>query len=213
LNAGSSSRSFEWNAVPPIAPYLRRGKQSLQRTCSLTSSAFDVVVATRTVTSGPFTNPTDLSGINTVSDEGQAYVLPSDLVLYFQSDRNVGTSLTDLFRASRPNTSQGFTLDTSNVLANVNTPSHEWAPVVTPDELTIYFGSTRTDGGAKGGMDIWRATRASTTVPFSNPTNVAALNTPKSDVPTWISNDGCRLYVANNSGGKYVIEVASKPAM
>ena len=67
-------------------------------------------------------------------------------------------------------------------------------PVVTPDELTIFFRSTRTDGGARGSGDIWTASRSSTGLPFSSLQNVSELNSPNDEWPTFVSRDGCTLY-------------------
>jgi hypothetical protein len=73
--------------------------------------------------------------------------------------------------------------------------------------------NTSITGAGTCGYDIWTASRSSISVPFGNVANLAGVNTSANEFPSWISDDGCRLYVWNNSGGKYVIEVASKPAM
>jgi hypothetical protein len=177
---------------------------------TLTTGGFDLVAATRTLTSAPFANPADLSGVNSTSVDAQPYVLPDDLVLYFMSDRNGNR---DLFRASRTSTSASFTVDTSGALAALNTTSEEDSPVVAPDELTVYFASARTDGNAKGGLDIWKSTRSSPSSAFGAPVNVSELNTGKDETPTWISDDGCRLYLWSNNttANDRDIFVASKP--
>jgi hypothetical protein len=80
-----------------------------------------------------------------------------------------------------------------------------------PDELTIYFASLRTDGGAKGNLDIWMARRSSVDEQFGLPRNVAKLNTPLSEYPTWISADGCRLYIAKGEANdSFDIYVATR---
>ena len=72
-------------------------------------------------------------------------------------------------------------------------------PVLSADGLTIYFDSNR-PGGA-GGLDIWFATRASTSAAFGTPVNAStsspALNSAGDDNPTWISPDGCRLWLTS----------------
>jgi len=70
----------------------------------------------------------------------------------------------------------------------------EFAPVLGNDILVVYWASTRRDLGARGGDDIWRATRARRSDPWTEVTNVAELNTGSSEVPDWLSPDGCRLY-------------------
>lgn len=71
-------------------------------------------------------------------------------------------------------------------------------PVLTRDELRIYFASQRTDGGALGGFDIWTATRATPSSPWTGLAPLGAtVNTPDDEYPTWISPEGCRLYLAH----------------
>jgi hypothetical protein len=56
------------------------------------------------------------------------------------------------------------------------------------------------------------ASRASTADPFGAPTNVSEVNTSGIEAPTWISVDGCRLYMHVNQGHDYDIYMATKPA-
>ena len=68
------------------------------------------------------------------------------------------------------------------------------APVVTPDELTIYWTTTVGSSG-----DVFVATRQDTKSPFSGIHAVASVNTTaRSEGPTFISADGCRLYYASS---------------
>jgi hypothetical protein len=140
----------------------------------------------------------------------QPYVLANDLTLYLATN---ATGSWHLYRSARSSTGAPFVLDKSGIFDAVNTSFKEWSPTVSPDELTVYFGSTRTDGGAKGGWDVWKATRASTADPFGAPTPVSELNTAADESPTWVSDDGCRLYltVNTNQGRDYDIFIATKP--
>jgi hypothetical protein len=65
-------------------------------------------------------------------------------------------------------------------------------PVVTQDELVVYYAST----GAND--DIWMSTRKSTMDDWDPPTTVPGLNSARDDRPTWISNDGCTLYFTSD---------------
>jgi len=63
--------------------------------------------------------------------------------------------------------------------------------VVSPDELTIYF---RRD--PEPTATVWMATRGSVAAPFGQAVALPELNDPyTSTSPTWISPDGCRLYL------------------
>ena len=54
--------------------------------------------------------------------------------------------------------------------AELNTPSLDGCPIQSPDGLNIYLASNRP--GGKGGLDIWVATRSSTSAPFGAPQNL-----------------------------------------
>jgi Tol biopolymer transport system component len=74
-------------------------------------------------------------------------------------------------------------------------------PVVSADGLWLYFASSRGGGGAQGELDIWVSHRDSLTSPFAAPVVVTELNTPSSDRPSWISTDGCRMYLTSSRAG------------
>ncbi|HEU5489913.1 MAG TPA: hypothetical protein VFU84_03890 [Gaiellaceae bacterium] len=54
--------------------------------------------------------------------------------------------------------------------AEVNTPALDGCPIQSPDGLSLYIASNRP--GGRGGLDIWVATRASTSASWGAPTNL-----------------------------------------
>ncbi len=54
--------------------------------------------------------------------------------------------------------------------AELNTPSLDGCPIQSPDGLSLYLASNRP--GGKGGLDIWVATRTSTSAPWGAPQNL-----------------------------------------
>lgn len=54
--------------------------------------------------------------------------------------------------------------------SELNTPSLDGCPIQSPDGLSLYLASNRP--GGKGGLDIWMATRASTSAPWGAPQNL-----------------------------------------
>jgi len=52
----------------------------------------------------------------------------------------------------------------------LNTPALDGCPIQSPDGLSFFMASNRP--GGKGGLDIWMATRASTSAPWGAPQNV-----------------------------------------
>lgn len=54
--------------------------------------------------------------------------------------------------------------------ADLNTTSLDGCPIQSPDGLSLYIASNRP--GGRGGLDIWMATRASTSAPWGAPQNL-----------------------------------------
>lgn len=114
--------------------------------------------------------------------------------IYFVSD-DQGNS--DIYRA----TWNGSSFRTPERVTGTNlvTAEVEAGPVISRDELTLFFQSART-GSLNASYDIWMATRATTVAAFGDPVNLTALNSDKIDTPTWISDDGCVLYFTRDVG-------------
>jgi hypothetical protein len=131
----------------------------------------------------------------------QPFVLPDGSALYFSSPG-------DLYRAARGASGQ---FQAPVMVSTVNTPSLEYTPALTPDELTLYFASNRPDSPARGDLDIWVSKRASRDVPFEAPVNVQELNTAAGEDPEWISPDNCRLYFSRSGPTGVKIYMAERP--
>lgn len=161
----------------------------------------DLYVATRSGPPDTFSMVTAIAIVNTANDETQCF-LPLDRdELYFQSPRTGGG---DVYLSTRTATS--FSAPT--LVAGIATASDEGDPVVTPDGLTIYFRSDR--AAALGGYNIYRATRAAVGDAFGNVQLVPNVNTAADDGPSWISPDGCRLYISSDVAGSNDIYVATR---
>jgi hypothetical protein len=107
----------------------------------------------------------------------------------------------DIFVASRASANDTFDVNIpQDALVNINSPYTEWRPVISGDGLRIYFSSSRPDGGAWGGADIWTSQRATIDQPFPPPTDVSELNTPADDDLAWLSVDGCVAFLLSNAG-------------
>lgn len=165
-------------------------------------------VATRGATSASFGAWAAIPQINSATTDSAPYVLPDDSAIYFMSTR--GTSgAQELWRSSH----QGGNWTTPTLVAgtNLNDASFDY-PFLTPDELVLYFSSSR--AGGAGGRDIWMATRASTAAGFGDPVNIAALNTAGPESSGWVSADNCVIYFVRNIGvaaSNWQIMRAQKP--
>ncbi|CAN5745473.1 hypothetical protein BH09MYX1_BH09MYX1_08560 [soil metagenome] len=162
--------------------------------CSSRSNPpWDLYSATRASTDAVFYQLIPLATLNTTSLECDTFVREDGQALYFRRTGAKG----DLFRA--PLGGSGFA--NAVALAELNTVSNEVSPVVTPDDLTIFYASDRGDGGASGALDIWTARRAKATDPFGTPTNVAELNTTEGESPSFVTRDGCTLFFDRTGAG------------
>lgn len=113
--------------------------------------------------------------------------------LYFCSSRpGTGTAGTmDIYVSKRQ--SDG-TFGPASVVEGLNSPSNDQQPNVRErDGLEIFFASNRS--GGTGGLDLWTATRASITAPWSAPVNLGAVvNSANGDQRPSLSWDGTALY-------------------
>jgi hypothetical protein len=168
---------------------------------------FQIFQTSRDTLGSPFQRPQTVDTIDRDNDGGAAnqvgapYVVPGG-ALYFHE---LVSSLLHVFRAD----SQGIR-DLSGDLRG----AEDAQPLVSDDELTMFFASTRSDpdGGAQGGFDVWIRTRTSVDDDFGSPSVVQEVSTARTDGPTWLSPDGCRLFLQRSDGGLPArIFVAQKP--
>ncbi len=174
---------------------------------STTSGSYQVLVATRTTLVAQFSAAVPVANINVGPIDGQPFVLPDESALYFASSRTGTNGGLDLYRAAR---GVGGAFGPPAQVPTVNTPSQEYAPTPTADDLTLYFSSSRTDSPSKGDFDIWVSQRTSTAAAFSPPVNVQELNTAATERPGWVSSDNCRIYFTRRETTGLRIYVAER---
>src|SRR5437899_12780730 len=76
-----------------------------------------------------------------------------------------------------------------NLGAPINSAANEMNAALSPDELSLYFVSTRS--GGLGGADIWVSRRASLDAPWGEPVNLGPnVNGPGLDAAPAVSLDG-----------------------
>lgn len=121
--------------------------------------------------------------------EAAPYLAPSGKTLYWHSAyRPGGNDSLDLWGANI--SAQGVVSNDFKLPSGINTADQEQFPVVTADELELFF--------ARGAPEtVFASTRESTKVQFTTASEVtggAQINTPNRQLPSWISPDSCRLY-------------------
>jgi hypothetical protein len=172
--------------------------------------------ATRDTTSasfvyaGPVPNVNDFTG---ATSDSTPFLREDGKVLYFNSSR-ASASGSSIYRSTWTGSAFGVPVP----VAELSSPVGGYGPVVTPDDLTIYFGVPRGVPGAPDDAvgDIWMSSRARTSDPFSPPVNVAELNSSLMKAPTFVTRDGCTLYssafaTAPAADGTATEYVAEKP--
>jgi len=164
--------------------------------------------ATRGTPTATFAAPVALAATHGAGTDFAPYVIESGNDLYFASTRNdVDAGVASLF-VTQPLGDGGFTPVAAVSGTALTTGDNRYA-AVTPDDLVLYFASSR--AGGQGGFDIWVSTRASTSAAFGAPRVVAEVSSTKDEFPDWISSDRCRLYFTSDRGtGDDNVFVASK---
>jgi hypothetical protein len=148
---------------------------------------WDLWLSTRPSRAEDFSAPAPVTVTNNAADNWGPYLTSSGLALYYVEG-------TDLRVARRASTSDEFGM--VSVLGSLNTGDAEFEPTVTPDELTIFFASSR--GGR--GLDVHVATRTSIDASFDPPTLVGELSSDADDIPSWVSPDLCEIQMTQSSG-------------
>lgn len=167
------------------------------------STNFDIGVATRPDPTAAFTAIAPVANING-GENDEASTIVNGKSLWMSSTR---TGNGDLYRADKIGDQFAEPVPVPGIA--INDPSgSDLSPVVTPDELTLFFGSSR--AGGLGAYDVWTAKRTSVTSGFDAPVNLGAVNTGHYDVPSWVSADGCVLYLTTGIIGAFNIEVATR---
>ena len=103
----------------------------------------------------------------------------------------------------------------SPIAMDVTTTGYDLAPIVTDDELELFFSSNRADTSNSRALDIYTATRATPSEPFGNIRPLTSVSTVGIDWPAWISQTGCELYYINKpyagTEGQATLFVARRP--
>ena len=165
---------------------------------------YDLMVATRANLLAEFSELAPVGVVNSEVSDTAPSISPDGTTLWFESQR---TGLGDIYRAQR---SGDGPFDEPTAVGELNTASAEAAPVPSADGLTIWFSSDR--AGGLGNFDVWTATRSSIEDGFGEPEHVPEVSSEAIDWPSWISLDGCRLYLASRrpDDGDYDLWVAER---
>jgi hypothetical protein len=137
--------------------------------------------------------------VNSSSVEGTP-VMPADgLFLYFDSSRSGGSGDYDVWVATRETADSQWGTPASLPFP-VNSSAWDGVPSISPDGLTLFFGSYRS--GGYGESDIWMTTRETKDGPWAAPVNLGpVVNSPSDEWTQSSSADGLELYFMSNRPG------------
>jgi hypothetical protein len=159
---------------------------------SFVHGLWEIRFSRRGMPSDPFPSPSEFP--ETVDGDGGPYVLPDGQAVYFHGNPD-GES--DIFRVDH----SGGVFGVPEAVPGIDTDYYwESFPVVTEDELTIYFAGF---GITLNPLDLWVASRTSRSLPFDNVQALDEFNTEADEIPTWVSPDGCRLYFERALGPQW----------
>lgn len=125
----------------------------------------------------------------------EPYMLGDGRTIYFSAGNYDDGNSSQLYRAEGDPPAFGGAM----LVPGVNGMDQELAPVVSDDELEIFFASNRAQPGPDMALDIYTATRDRPDEPFGPPALVQSLTTPDIDWPLWLSPDACELYYINKT--------------
>lgn len=145
----------------------------------------DVFKAFRPSTSAPFGPPAVIAQLSTGNYDGFPQVR-DDGSIYFASNRDGGVS--DIYLARK--IAGGF--DVAAVPSLNTAADHEIRPVLSSTGREAFFAS---NAGAGSGWKLWTAFRDDPNGAFG-PAMQLALPGVNDILPSWLSPDGCRLYLA-----------------
>ncbi len=145
------------------------------------------------------------------------YLHPSGRSLYFASSARGGAGGLDVFVATI--NASGVVTSVDNITA-VNTPNEDHIPVVSADELSLYFSQPDV-GNDDSARNIMVSRRKSTQDAWGAPTKVASLDTAFDEFPSFPTADGCQMIFISNrptptdppdaGPGKYHAWIATRP--
>ena len=118
--------------------------------------------------------------------------------LYFNSNKPGGLGSADIYVAvQQPDGSFGAVAN----VTRLNSPFFDARATISHDGLEVIFNSNRATGSLLGQVDLWSATRESTSGAWSTPTSLTALKTAASDYTPYLSADRETLYFASDRAG------------
>jgi hypothetical protein len=163
------------------------------------SDGMDIYTTTRMTTALPWGTPSRVVGIPTNRQEDHPWLRYDGKALYWDANDN---NSFDIWRGDV--LPQNGVIINATVVPSLRTGANETSPVVTADDLTIYFSRSP-------GLVVHVAKRNLPTDNWGPATIVAELNAPTNQRVNWLSPDGCRMILYSERAGGGDLFVTEKP--
>ena len=151
-----------------------------------------------------FGTPQPLGAVNTASEEDDPTVRADGLELYFERG-------SDIWRSVRPDVDAPW--GTPVEVEELRADGSDQDPTLSPDGLALFFASARVDAAAKGGLDIFVATRPRRDAPWTAPVIVPELNSAADDFPGSLSGDQLVIYMSSERDGSEDLYRATRASL
>jgi hypothetical protein len=173
----------------------------------------DIKMATRSDTKSSFANAQNSPWSNSNFAELYPAISPDGTEFYYGSDqatKNTNHRL-GVYRSTKAGSGWNPPAIVSELTSSAGaTNAGEQGFAISGDGLTMYLGSDRTGSQL---LDVWVSHRSSKTAAWGTPTIVPELNSDSTDIPSFLSRDGCRIYLGSDrGGGTGQLYMATKPA-
>jgi Tol biopolymer transport system component len=151
--------------------------------------------ATRSTRGNRFSNVTELRGLNSPDTDGTPFITENGEHLYFFSERPGGVGGRDIWVSRHRAEAFGV----PELVSGINSLQSDLLPWLSADELTLVFVSGRS--GGRGGLDVWRSSRASVGEVFDDPVHVFELSSDASEERVVFSADGLTAFFSSDRDG------------
>ena len=160
----------------------------------------DLWKRTRLSTDDPWGPPVNMgSTVNSSGAEVAPIVSQDGRILIFTSNRSGGSGDYDLWMSTRPDAESDWAAPV-NLGPVVNSSAYDGETWLSPDGLTLFFGSSRP--GGFGSYDLWLTTRQSRDTDWSKPVNLGpVINTSSGEGAPFFSPDMKTFYFTSDRPG------------
>jgi len=155
---------------------------------SFTSGNWEFYSSTRPSRTSAWSAPVLETVLSDPAVDSEPFLCASGLTIYLASLRTGGLGGYDILRATRATATSPWNPPT--FVTEVNSSGSDSAPVLTADELELYFLTTGWNAPNPPQNAIFVAKRTSTSLPFGTPALVTELSTPNTHRDVHVAPDG-----------------------